>query len=64
MGQPNDRHVWYTPEGLDIRNRDNVPLEDRVPVRSSNFQGCTLPISTIVLQIKVDSKTDQVFLSD
>jgi hypothetical protein len=64
MGQPNDRYSWYTPEELDIRNQDNVPLEDRVPVRSSNFQGCTLPIPTIVLQTKVDSKIDQVFLSD
>jgi hypothetical protein len=64
MDQPNDRYAWYTPEGLDIRNQDNVPLEDRVPVRSSNFQGCTSPIPTIVLQTKVDSKTDQVFLSE
>jgi hypothetical protein len=63
MDQSTYRYIWYTPEGLDIRNRDNVSLGDRVPVQSSIFKGCTLPISMIVLQTRVDSKTDQAFLS-
>lgn len=56
------RELFYTGEGLDIRNTAGTPLGDRKLTVTGNTKNCTLPISVIVIHTSLEDKEDQRFL--
>lgn len=56
------RNVFYTSEGLDIRDRAGNSQGEVKPLVTGKAKNVTLPISFIVLQSNIDDKGDQKFL--
>ncbi len=56
------KFLFYTNEGIDIRDSAGVSLGERKPLSSGKVKTCSLPISSLVLYSNVDEEDDRKFL--
>jgi hypothetical protein len=56
------RYIFYTDEGLDIRDNAGSSMGERKPTVTGKNKNCTLPISSLVLHANIEDEDDQQFL--
>jgi hypothetical protein len=55
------KYLWYTDEGVDLRDSSGVSLGERKPLVGGKVKSCTFPISALILYADSNDEDDKKF---
>ncbi|KAH6633093.1 hypothetical protein C7974DRAFT_452279 [Boeremia exigua] len=58
------KFLWYTDEGIDLRDSSGKSLGERKALAAGKVKSCTFPISTLLLYSDIDAKEDKQFFEN